>query len=121
MLYNALTILVVTLTIYAQVILRYRINTGVSDEVSKFSFMNLYNLFTDFWIFTALSAFFLSFVCWSYVLSSDLNITKIYPVVYSSTILLVCLANFFIFNDPFKLVNFCGILVVIVGIFLILK
>lgn len=113
---------VIFLTTYSQIILRMRVNE-ISHLFSN-NYRNFHTLFiiaTDFWLISALLAFFLSFFCWSAVLVSDFNITKIYPVIASLIILSVSLANFIFFQDEINLVNILGGFLILLGIILILR
>ncbi len=123
MLYNnfILTFLVVALTTYSQLILRMRV-TSMSQiyTFEKFNLKSLLIIGTDLWIISAIGAFGLSFVCWGFALSGNLNVTKTYPVVCSCTILLVSLLNFLFFGDKINFNNILGGGFIIVGIFLLI-
>jgi multidrug transporter EmrE-like cation transporter len=118
--YIVLSCLVIFLTMYSQIVLRLQLQNGLPNI--SITNVNFYlSLITNFWLLSAIIAFILSFFCWSLVLTHNVNVTKIYPIVTSSTILLVSLGNFLIFHDNIHSVNVLGGMFILLGIFLLLR
>ena len=117
-----LPLFVILLTTYSQLILRLRLhNKPISLSLQNININSLLGTFTDFWILSSIGSFLLSFICWSLVLSSNLNATKMYPIVASLTIFLVSLLNFIIFRDKINPSNIVGGVFIILGVCLLLK
>lgn len=117
--YNVfLSILVILLTTYAQLMLRMRLHSKVSNSLALEYYINI---ITDVWLLSSVAAFLLSFICWSFALANNINVTKTYPIVSALTIFFVALSNFIIFQDKFEVSNIIGGLLIICGIFLLLK
>jgi multidrug transporter EmrE-like cation transporter len=116
-----LALLVIVLTTYSQIALRFSLNK-LSDTTEKFSinFEFIGKILTNFLLLSSVFAFSLSFICWSVALVNKINVSRAYPIVSSLTIFFVWIINVFIFKDDVSIVHVFGALFVISGIFLLL-
>ena len=112
--------LVIFFTVYSQFVLRMRLQS-VDLSFKNLNSKLILTLCTDFWIFSSIVSLFMSFVFWSVVLSSNINVTKTYPIVTGLTIFFVSLLNVLFFNDKIGLSNVFGACMLLTGIYLILK
>ena len=118
----ALSLFVILLTAYSQLILRFRMTTlDTSFSFENINFSLLYELATDFWLLSSIVAFLASFVCWSFALSNNSQMTRHYPIIVSISIFFVSFLNYLIFQDEMTFYNILGVALLFVGIFLLLK
>jgi len=89
-----------------------------------FSFSQVFSLipqiFQNVWIMLGVGLFGISFILWLFVLSK-LQINVAYPIALSCEVTLVTIASWFLFKEYLSPIQILGIVVIIVGIFLLLK
>ena len=72
------------------------------------------------YIFGGLASFGLAFVLWVWLLSKmQLNI--FYPIALSSQIVLIAAASWFLYKETLLPIHIFGIVIIIVGVFLLLR
>src|SRR3989344_4351511 len=78
------------------------------------------SMFRNLNILGALAMFGIAFVMWTWVLSKmQLNI--VYPIAVAVQLVLVSLGSWFLLKEALSLVQIAGVLIIIFGIFLLLK
>lgn len=89
-----------------------------------FSFSQVFSLipqiFQNVWIMLGICLFGVSFILWLFILSR-LHLNIAYPIVLSSEIIITTAAAWFLFKEYISPIQILGIVVIIVGIFLLLK
>lgn len=87
-------------------------------EIEQFGWRMLIEPFTNLELFAGLTLLGISFVLYTFILSSvKLNI--LYPVTTGSTIVVVTLGSVFILGEPISALQIVGIVAVITGIALV--
>jgi multidrug transporter EmrE-like cation transporter len=80
----------------------------------------LFKLFTSPIILIGLFLYGLSFIFWVKVLSTE-ELGRVYPIVVASTITLILLASVIFFKETISTARIIGILVIIIGIYLVFR
>ena len=76
-------------------------------------------VFQNIWLASGLSLFVISFILYLFVLSKvQLNI--LYPVLVGSGIILITLSSWSFFKETLSMTQIMGILIIILGIFLVM-
>jgi len=88
----------------------------------QFSFSNILSLIPkilqNVWLMVGLFFFGVAFLLWIFILSKfQLNIA--YPVVVSLNLCLIAVVSWFLFKESLSLIQILGIVVVVMGIFLL--
>ncbi len=89
-----------------------------------FSFSQVFSLipriFQNVWIMLGVFLFGISFTLWLFILSRlQLNIA--YPIALSCEVIITTIAAWFLFKEYLSPIQILGIVVIIIGIFLLLK
>lgn len=117
--------LLLLLDIFATASAQLFFKKGVSQWGElNFSFSRLLSLipqiFQNVWIIAGGFSIGIGFILWLFILSRmKLNIA--YPIALSSGAVITTIAAWFLFGERLSLVQILGVLVVIIGIFLLLK
>jgi len=80
----------------------------------------LFRVFTNPLIIIGLTGYVIGFVLWLRVLSTT-DVSRAYPALVSSSIILVLIGSTIIFKESFSILKLIGVLVIIFGIFLVFK
>lgn len=80
----------------------------------------LLKLFTNPLIILGLSGYVLGFIVWMKVLSTT-EVSRAYPALVSSTIIMVLIGSTFFLKETFTLIKFLGAAFIIFGIYLLFK
>lgn len=77
-------------------------------------------IFQNAWIMLGIFLFGTSFILWLFILSR-LKLNIVYPIALSSEVIITTVVAWFLFKEYLSLIQILGIVVIIVGIFLLLK
>ncbi len=80
----------------------------------------LFKIFTNPFIVVGLIGYVFGFLMWLKVLSTT-EVSRAYPALVSSTIIMVLLASSILLREQLTLIKLIGVVVIIGGIFLIFK
>ena len=80
----------------------------------------IFKVFTNPFILIGLFGYVFGFFLWLRVLSTT-EVSRAYPVLVSTTIILVLLGSLVFFKEQLSFLKFIGVLVIIIGIFLVFK
>ena len=78
------------------------------------------SMFRNLNILGALAMFGIAFVMWTWVLSK-MQLNVVYPIAVAVQLVLVSLGSWFLLKESLSLVQIAGVLIIIFGIFLLLK
>jgi len=89
-----------------------------------FSISNVFNLIPkiaqNIWLLSGLFLFAVSFFLWLFIISR-LKLSIAYPISTSLSFCFIILASWFIFKEQLLPIQILGIIIIIVGIFLVAK
>ena len=106
-----------SLTIYGQLILKWRCNQYVGVAENKVAY--LICLFKDFWVWTGLFAAVLASISWMVALSK-IELSKIYPFMTIAPIIVLILTALCL-GETFNFTKWFGVSLVRIGGLLIFK
>ena len=119
------TILLLAIPIFATVIAQLLLKKGMLLAGKlEFSLSNLLNLifqvFHSVYLFLGLFFFGIAFLFWLFILSK-IQLNVVYPISTSLTLCLVTVASWFLFKEYLSFYQILGIVIIIFGVFLLLR
>lgn len=110
-------LITLALTVYGQLILKWRSLQYVGQTKSKVEY--LVCLFKDYWVWTGLFAAVFASVSWMLALSK-IELSKIYPFMSMAPIIVLILTALYL-GETFNFTKLFGVSLVIIGILITFK
>ena len=111
----------ITITVTAQLLIKKGV---LSLGNLNFSIPNLVGLapriIQNFWLLGGLFLFGVSFLLWLFIISK-LKLSIAYPISTSLSFGLITISSWFLFREQLSWLQFIGIVIIIIGIFLVAK
>lgn len=116
------TILIaILISTVGNLLLKYGASRIGNLSLSKEAFVSeMIKVFTEPFIVIGLSGYVLGFLIWLKVLATT-EVSRAYPILVSSTIVLVLIGSTIFFKENLSLFKIIGIFVIIFGIYLLFK
>lgn len=89
----------------------------LSWSLSRDGFLQWGNVFLNPYVFSGLGLYFMSLVLWLWALSR-VDVSVAYPMM-SLGYIVTCAAGILIFNEPFSWSKILGVLIIILGVYLV--
>ena len=117
-------IFLIAINIFSAVVAQLMLKKGMMVfGVTDVSLAGLWNLvlavFKNFYILGGLFLFGITFTVWLFIISK-INLSIIYPITTSLTIIAIAVASYLLFKESMDLSHIFGIAAIVFGIFLIL-
>ena len=117
------TLLALSISILTASIAQIALKRGASAFSDlKFSLSSIFELiigiFQNKWLFTGMTLFVISFFFYIFTLSK-VQLSFAYPIMVSTGMVLVLIGSWIFFGEQLSLSNIIGILLIILGIFLL--
>ena len=117
------TLLALSISILTASIAQIALKRGASAFSDlKFSLSSIFELiigiFQNKWLFTGMTLFVISFFFYIFTLSK-VQLSFAYPIMVSAGMVLVLIGSWIFFGEQLSLSNIIGILLIILGIFLL--
>lgn len=111
--------LMITLTAYGQVALKWQVNQFLGGASGGLSLKNALALLLNPWVVSALAAAFLASICWMMAISR-MPLSKAYPLTAMSLPLIALLSVVF-FSESFNAQKILATALIVLGVVLISK
>jgi multidrug transporter EmrE-like cation transporter len=113
---SILILAVVVLNSSAHILLKY--NAAKNGSIKEISASNIIDKYFQVYFILAVLLFGLSVIAYNHALTK-FNLSFAYPLFNSLTYVLVILSSLFIFNETLSMLQIAGIIVIIIGVWMI--